>query len=295
MNNVKLPNSLSYVILVSARLNPNSDVKEVMSDPRNINIGMLKKGKTDEALFSRPGYVTQGNPFREAARTLVRREDRSRQIEVGNEKAFRPAKHVRQPTNAAFQHMKDYEQIEKNYRDAEDNGAVIIGPRNIQTNPPKRGRVGKSTTFSGMIPYTEDDFNRPKLLANEERLAGKSLEQDKPFSQKVKRTHMFNTFRAVIGEDIEIPQRPPAEKRQPLMEHDKPFKPSHPPKIGYNKTFMKFPEYKEDPKKPIERKMDEEDGPKKFKPTHNSKSRPTPSITTNMRNLKASFPSVFRK
>ena len=137
---------------------------------------MLKKGKGDEALFMRPSYIALGNPFKEAARTLVRKEDRNRQIEVGNEKAFRPAKHIRQPTNSAYQHMKDYEQIEKNFRDAEDNGAVIIGPRNIQTNPPKNGRVGKQTTFSGMIPYMEDDFNRPKELANVERLAGKSLE-----------------------------------------------------------------------------------------------------------------------
>ena len=79
------------------------------------------------------------------------------------------------------------------------------------------------------------------------------------------------------------------------MEHDKPFKPSNPAKIGYNKCLGKFPEYIEDPKKPIERKMEEEEDKAKFKPTHNSKSRPTPSVQTNMRNLKASFPSVFKR
>lgn len=31
------------------------------------------------------------------------------------------------------------------------------------------------------------------------------------------------------------------------MTHDVPFKPSNPPKKGYNKTLDKFPEYKEDP------------------------------------------------
>ena len=79
------------------------------------------------------------------------------------------------------------------------------------------------------------------------------------------------------------------------MEHDKPFKPSHPPRIGYQKTLAPFPYYMEDPKKPLERKMDDEEGPPKFKPTHNFKSRPMPSITTNIRNLKASFPSVFAR
>ena len=79
------------------------------------------------------------------------------------------------------------------------------------------------------------------------------------------------------------------------MEHDKPFKPSHPPRVGYNKTLDRFPAYMEDPKKPLERKMEEDDDKKKFRPTHNIKSRPCPSVTTNLRNLKASFPSVFKR
>ena len=79
------------------------------------------------------------------------------------------------------------------------------------------------------------------------------------------------------------------------MEHDKPFKPSHPPKRGYNKSLAPFPTYIPDPKKGIERRRDEEDEKPKFKPTHNTKGRPTPSVACNMRNLKASFPSVFRR
>ena len=105
---------------------------------------------------------------------------------------------------------------------------------------------------------------------------------------------MFNSTKNVIGEDIEIPQRKPAAKREPCMVHDKPFKPSHPPKRGYNASLDRFPVYIEDPKKPLERRMVEDEGPK-FKPTHNSKSRPSPSVTTNMRNLKASFPSIFKR
>jgi hypothetical protein len=37
------------------------------------------------------------------------------------------------------------------------------------------------------------------------------------------------------------------------MQHDAPFKPSHPAKRGYNKTLDKFPEYKEDPMKEVKR------------------------------------------
>ena len=94
-----------------------------------------------------------------------------------------------------------------------------------------------------------------------------------------------------------MPHKPKRQQTAPAMVHDKPFKPSHPPRSGYNKTLAKFPAYKEDPKKGIERKRPvegEEDKPK-FKPSHNIKTRPTPSVATNMRNMKASFPSVFRR
>ena len=80
-----------------------------------------------------------------------------------------------------------------------------------------------------------------------------------------------------------------------MMEHDKPFKPSHPGKIGYNKSLSPFPKYMEDPFKHVTRKMEEEEEKPKFKPTHTVKSRPTPSVQTNMRNLKASFPTVFKR
>lgn len=81
------------------------------------------------------------------------------------------------------------------------------------------------------------------------------------------------------------------------MTHEKPFYPSKPPKKGINRTINKFPDYKEDPPKKLTRKIPIEgvdDGPK-FKPTYNERSRPSPSVATNFRNLKASFPSAFRR
>ena len=54
--------------------------------------------------------------------------------------------------------------MQKHFRDPENNGEVMTKPKNIQTNPPKMGKVGKNTSFGGMVPYTEDDFNRPKEL-----------------------------------------------------------------------------------------------------------------------------------
>lgn len=225
-------------------------------------------------------YNALGDPFKEAALTMVRKEDRAQQISNGNEKPFRPAKHVRQPTNAAYDHMQDFAHLQKDFRDPENPRDVLIQPRNFLINPPKVGKVGKQTSFGGIVPYIESEFDRPKEIAKKERLAGAALMQEKPFSQKVKPTydHLFNTNKNVIGEDVLIPAREPPQKKPPAMEHDKPFKPSHPPRVGHNKTLAPFPNYIEDPKKPLTRKMEEDDDKKPFRPTHNSKSRPAPSI-----------------
>ena len=82
-------------------------------------------------------------------------------------------------------------------------------------------------------------------------------------------------------------------------EHERPFRPSHPPKKGIHTytTLGKFPNYQENPPKECVRiKPDEnaEERPR-FKMTTNSFSRPTPSIVTNMKNMKTSFPSVFAR
>jgi len=81
------------------------------------------------------------------------------------------------------------------------------------------------------------------------------------------------------------------------MTHDVPFKPSNPPKKGYNKTLDKFPPYVVDPLRVVTRKKTPEEAEERgrWKPTHNKKTIPTPSVTTNYRNLKSEFPSVFRR
>ena len=81
------------------------------------------------------------------------------------------------------------------------------------------------------------------------------------------------------------------------MDHGVPFKPSNPPKQGHNKTLEKFPPYLEDPLKFPSRKNEEEEKNKilGWKHTHKKQTTPTPSVTTNFKNLKTEFPSIFRK
>lgn len=196
--------------------------------------------------------------------------------------------------------MTDFVEIQKNYQDPENPREVVIPPRNILTHPPKKGQAGKWVTFGGTIPYIEDDYNRPKIFANAERAYHQSMLQEKNFSQRAKPTAEgnFNTHRKILEENPLLPHRAPKPRSANIADHDgKAFKPSNPPKAGYNKTLAPFPTYLEDPKKPLTRRMpiEGEEDKKKFKPTHNAKSRPTPSVATNVRNIKSAFPSLFRK
>lgn len=47
-------------------------------------------------------------------------------------------------------------------------GCVPTMPRQIVTNPIKKGKVGPRTLLGGMVPYIEDDYNNPKKLVKKE-------------------------------------------------------------------------------------------------------------------------------
>lgn len=202
----------------------------------------------------------------------------------------------------AFGHIDEAPPKKRDYRDHQDNGAVIIGPRNFLTNPMKRGKVGRATSFGGNIPYTEDDYDIKKKIAIRERKDHvdtiAAIHDAKHFSQKAKRTDHFNGHKAVYMEDPLIPARPEKKVEVPAEPlHDKPFKPSNPPKKGNHCTLEKFPAYKEDPPTQLKRKVKdetEEDIPG-FKPTHKYRSMASPSVATNIRNLKSQFPSSFAR
>ncbi len=152
--------------------------------------------------------------------------------------------------------------------------------------------------LGGTIPYVEDPFNRKRELEKKERDEHHSKLQEKPFSNKVKGREVFFNNVQTYGEDRVYPPRTPPLKREPIMTHDVPFKPSNPPKRGYNKTLEKFPPYKEDPMRPVLRKKESPEGADdkpNFKPTYKKRSVPCPSVSTNYRNLKSEFPSIFRK
>jgi hypothetical protein len=86
---------------------------------------------------------------------------------AGHDKPFSPAKDPHVRVNAAFEHKTDLNPVKKNYKD--DEGKVKIENPNFLTNPPRKGQVGKGTSFGGTIPYKPDPYDHKKVLAEKER------------------------------------------------------------------------------------------------------------------------------
>ena len=163
--------------------------------------------------------------------------------------------------------------------------------------PPKKGFVGKNTFFGGNLPHLPDPYDYGK---EQERKAFKEAQeklQEKPFSQRVRSMPQFATIKEVYGENPPIPPRAPPAKPQPPYYQEVPFKPSKPPRSGYNCSLAKFPEYKPNPEKQVVRIRKSEDEPTvpAFKNTYKRRSIPSVSVALNIRNLKASYPSAFRR
>ena len=100
-----------------------------------------------------------------------------------------------------------------------------------------------------------------------------------------------------IHADIKI--RPASgDKKGKYAEHERAWRPSMPPRSGVYCSLAKFPEFMPNPPRELTRKKEVEGEPEakpSFKMSHKRKTVPTTSVATNFRNLKASFPSVFRK
>ena len=238
-----------------------------------------------------PPNCFAGDPYKDAGKLQMRAPKKEGHKEAGHDHAFKPAKTVKEPVKASYDHMTDYKEVKIN-RKTEDG--VWTEPRNFLTNPPKPGQVGKQTSF-GTVPYIEDDYNNKRKLEKKELEEHHKKMQEKPFSQRVKHKETFYSIREQLEENPPIPQRKPPAKREPLMTHDAPFKPSHPPKKGYNNTIDKFPEYKPDPMRVVQRQNKEEEKAKWKPPKTQKTDLAQTSVVTNYKNLKSEFPSVFRR
>lgn len=178
----------------------------VIIGPRNFTTRPLRGGK-DEKVYFQPAssYNCRGDVYQPPIRQVTRLEIKDGYKLIGKQDVnFKPCKTVRDLYHRApFEHESDRVDIKKNYRD--EDGAVITAPRNITTNPPKKGLVGRQTSFGGIPAHLPDDYENAKAIATKEFKHAKAKEQEKPWSSKVKLRGDFNGPKAVYGEDVFIP------------------------------------------------------------------------------------------
>lgn len=63
-------------------------------------------------------------------------------LKAGHSLPYKPAKVVKEELHKApYKHMSDRVEVRKSFKDLD--GHVKIGPKQIITNPPKQGQVGK--------------------------------------------------------------------------------------------------------------------------------------------------------
>lgn len=151
----------------------------------------------------------------------------------------------------------------------------------------------------------KDEYDRKKELNRKELFESKKKMQEKPFSQRIKPVETFVNVQETYGEEgMVFPKKKPPQKTKPQVEHPAPFKPSNPPKLGVtDKTLGKFPEYlddvkaKEDPNfgKPPQKKPKAEDERAAWKPNTFKRTVPSPSVATNLKNIRSSLPAIMRR
>jgi len=86
--------------------------------------------------------------------------------EGGHEVNFKPAKIIQRKVGADFPHLTDHKEVSKSRKGPD--GGVITEPRNFLTNPPKKGMIGKGTSFAGRIDHLPDPYERKRELEKKE-------------------------------------------------------------------------------------------------------------------------------
>eukprot|EP00761_Pharyngomonas_kirbyi_P011634 gb/GECH01011660.1/.p1 GENE.gb/GECH01011660.1/~~gb/GECH01011660.1/.p1 ORF type:complete len:292 (+),score=88.15 gb/GECH01011660.1/:1-876(+) len=155
-------------------------------------------------------------------------------------------------------------------------------PKNILTSPGKRGTYGvPGITLGKSYKYEPDPYDLPKEKEKEEFKKQKKKQISGPFCSMSHSKDFFDSQPSVAASRIYSRDTPlpPEKKHEKSKSVSVPFKPSSPPKHGYNSTFTKFPEYKEDPEDARKKKEREERKKSKpsvvFKPVSNPHSSPT--------------------
>jgi|EP00927_Polykrikos_kofoidii_P068073 hypothetical protein len=280
---------------------------------RNIQTGPVKKGVAplDGVYFKFEPPLCIGDPYQDPKSI----NNTGKIWMLHEDVRFWPPGRVRHSINKlGYEYMphcdsvKDPVAVKEMYTDYQP-------PRQIYCGPSKKGGGGVYT--NGVLfgfptdpnPTPEMRNALPEHIADEydgaRKLRAQELEEHRSKMQEQPYKPMYYGNRS-FQDDIstycyEEPTHIPREKKEEKLNcypHEAPFFPSQPPKKGILRGLIGgVPEYIEDPLPGgATRKAKDEDAPVPFKLGNlKASARPTPSVTTNLRNMRNERPSSFAR
>ena len=152
------------------KANRDPEDNKPITGPNNFAIMKGKTGHGEDVYFAKSSFIAVGDPFKAAALESMRAPiNREIAAKAGHDKDFKPARMVNERLyKTSWPHIDEKPPARTDYRDPE--GGVLIGPRNFLTNPMKEGVSGTKigTSFGGIIPYMEDDYDIKKKILQKE-------------------------------------------------------------------------------------------------------------------------------
>mmetsp|Transcript_97328 Transcript_97328/g.256943 ORF Transcript_97328/g.256943 Transcript_97328/m.256943 type:complete len:346 (-) Transcript_97328:260-1297(-) len=299
----------SYAPILKRRPKEEEEIAEPM---RQIQCNPPKKGAGPDAFFTFETSIGLGDPYQDASYAIKK----GRVQHLNPEAAFMPPGKIGWSVNKLGYEYIDHKDTAKDPKAIKEKYTDYMPPRQILTNPPKKG--GGGTLTQGVLfgfggernahpGYVEDDYNAPRKLRMKELEEHKSKLQEAPFKQN---DHGYRNFQA----DQELFQQEPGsnvprEKKQVQLTkpypHEVPFRPANPPKKGVPTKPVKEGETRDylggtyeyigDPEVKTVRKP-KSDEPEKapFRGcVPKSFANPMPSVVCNTRNMRAERPSSF--
>mmetsp|Transcript_40599 Transcript_40599/g.71435 ORF Transcript_40599/g.71435 Transcript_40599/m.71435 type:complete len:335 (-) Transcript_40599:128-1132(-) len=270
----------------------------------NVKTNPVKKGKDPSVYFSFAPPLCLDDPYIDGHQATKR----GKVVMLDPEAAFRPPGKVRQKKMdyEYVPHMdgvKDPKEVRERYKD-------VMPPRQIYSGPAKKGGGGVYTTgvlfgfgegqsFPEHVPDDYDAARKMRRAELEHHQAKLHACSEQPFKSMEYGNRHFQRNDETFHYDVptHIPRDPrPDDFKNP---HENAFKPPGPGKKGMLHGLLgEFPEHMEDPLPILQRKPPPAEGEEKqpFKIGFPLKvPKPTPSVTTLTRNMRAERPSSFAR
>lgn len=267
----------------------------------NMKTNPIKKGKDPSVYFSFAPPLCLDDPYIDGHALTKRGKVQM----IDPEAAFRPPGKVRVKNDLEYvPHMdgvKDPKEVRERYRD-------YMPPRQIYSGPAKKGGGGVLTQGvlfgwgderRGQAEHVPDDYDAARKMRRAELEHHQSKLQEAPFRAMEYGNKHFQKNDEAFHYDVptHIPRDPrPDDFKNP---HENAFRPPGPGKKGMLHGMLgPFPEHMEDPAPVLQRRPPPAEGEDKqpFKIGFPLKvPKPTPSVTTLTRNMRAERPSSFAR